>query len=97
MKNRLIIFWNFLIVCSLFLSCASAPEKKEAVQQVDSSTVVQTHFTKIKLEPGKILSNIKSESNSNVSFSVYVPSEYNDTTLPPVVYFSILMQMEICP
>lgn len=87
MKNRLIIFWNFLIVCSLFLSCASAPEKKEAVQQVDSSTVVQTHFTKIKLEPGKILSNIKSESNSNVSFSVYVPSEYNDTTLPPVVYF----------
>jgi len=53
MKNRLIIFWNFLIVCSLFLSCASAPEKKEAVQQVDSSTVVQTHFTKIKLEPEK--------------------------------------------
>jgi len=86
MKNRVILFWLFLNICFLFFSCAT-PEKKESVQQVDSSTVVQTHFTKIKLEPGKLLSNVKSESNSNVSFSVYAPSEYSDTTLLPIIYF----------
>ncbi|QQR94075.1 MAG: hypothetical protein IPJ93_09110 [Bacteroidota bacterium] len=95
MKNRVILFWLFLNICFLFFSCAT-PEKKESVQQVDSSTVVQTHFTKIKLEPGKLLSNVNSESNSNVSFSVYAPSEYSDTTLLPIIYFSILMPMEIC-
>lgn len=81
------LLFRLVIISFLFSSCTPSTEKKEITQQVDSSTVVQTHFTKIKVEPGKLLSNIKAERNSNVLFSVYAPSEYNDTTPLPVVYF----------
>ncbi|MEI2758661.1 MAG: hypothetical protein V9G42_04400 [Bacteroidia bacterium] len=81
------LLFRLVIISFLFSSCTPSTEKKEIAQQVDSSTVVQTHFTKIKAEPGKLLSSIKAESNSSVLFSVYTPSESNDTTPLPVVYF----------
>ena len=81
------LLFRLVIISFLFSSCTPSTEKKEIAQQVDSSTVVQTHFTKIKAEPGKLLSSIKAESNSSVLFSVYTPSESNDTTPLPVIYF----------